>query len=164
VDCAAVLDQEALNSVVDSAIGRGLTTLARIHAAHARAGRVRGGRLLVEALAPYTGGIPPGSVKEAHILRLFRRWGLPAPECQYVIRDAEGRFIAKVDFGWPRWRFGLEYDGDEFHPPRAWRRDDERQARIEAVAWRLERADRYDLRPSATRLRSLLTTVLSEPA
>ena len=34
VDCAALLDQGALNSLVDAAIGRGLTTLLRIQAAH----------------------------------------------------------------------------------------------------------------------------------
>ena len=164
VDCAALLDQAALNSLVDAAIGRGLATLSRIQAAHERAGPVRGGQLLSEALAPYTGGIPPQSVKEAHILRLFRRWGLPAPECQYVIRDANGRFIAKVDFGWPRWKFGLEYDGDEFHPPRAWKHDDDRHDDIERVGWRIERADRFDVRPSASRLRLLLTEVLRETA
>jgi len=164
VDCAALLDQEALNSLVDAAIGRGLATLPRIQAAHERAGPVRGGKLLAEALDPYAGGVPPQSVKEAHILRLFRQWGLPAPECQYVIRDANGRLLARVDFGWPRWRFGLEYDGDEFHPPRAWKRDDDRQDAIETVGWRIERADRFDVRPSATRLRLLLTDVLRESA
>ena len=164
VDCASLLDQDSLNSLVDAAIGRGLTTLPRIRAAQERAGRVRGGHLLAEALAPYAGGVPPRSVKEAHLLRLFRQWGLPAPECQYVIRDANGRFIAKVDFGWPRWRFGLEYDGDEFHTPRDWKHDDDRQDKIEAVRWRIERADRFDVRPSATRLRALLTSVLRESA
>jgi very-short-patch-repair endonuclease len=103
-------------------------------------------------------------VKEAHLLRLFRQWGLPAPECQYVIRDVNGRFLARVDFAWPRWLVGLEYDGDESHPPRAWAADDRRQGRIEDTGWRLERADRFDVRPSATRLRALLTSVLREPA
>ena len=124
VDCAAVLDQDRLNGLVDAAIGRGLTTLPRITSARERAGAVRGGSLLTEALAPYSGGAPPGSVKEAPLLRLFRQWGLPAPECQYVIRDGKGRFLARVDFAWPRWLFGLEYDGDESHPPRAWEADD----------------------------------------
>ncbi|MEW6474091.1 MAG: hypothetical protein AB1679_17705 [Actinomycetota bacterium] len=163
VDCAALLDQDALNSLVDAAIGRGLATMPRIRAAHDRAGPVRGGELLAEALGPYSGGVPPRSVKEAHLLRLFRQWGLPAPECQYVIRDHDGRFIAKVDFGWAPWRFGLEYDGDEFHGPRRWKHDDDRQDEIEAVSWRIERADRFDIRPSATRLRKLLTSVLWEP-
>ena len=164
VDCAALLGQEALNSLVDAAIGRGMTTVPRIRAAHERAGPVRGGAVLAEALAPYTGGVPPKSVKEAHVLRIFREWGLPAPECQYIIRDASGQHVATVDFAWPGWRFALEYDGDEFHSPRAWAADDIRQARIEALGWRVERTDRFDLRPSSTRLKALLASLLREPA
>ena len=164
IDCAPLLDQAALDGLVDAAIGRGLSRYGQIRAAQVRAGRVRGGDRLMAALAPYAGGARPRSEKEAHILRLFHSWGLPSPECQYVIRDERGRFVAKVDFGWVPWRFGLEYDGDEFHSPRRWAHDDRRQASIERLSWRIERADRGDLRPSATRLRTLLTGVLLRPA
>jgi hypothetical protein len=51
-----------------------------------------------------------------------------------------------------------------FHSPRAWGRDDRRLARIEAAAWRIEEADRFDLRPSSTGLRTLLTGLLDTPA
>lgn len=160
VDCARMLDQSALNRLVDAAIGRGLCRYGQIRAAHRRAGPVRGGDRLRDALAPYAGGARPQSEKEAHILRLFHTWGLPAPETQYVIRDERGRFVARVDFAWVPWRFGLEYDGDEFHSPRRWRHDDHRQGSVERLRWRIERADRGDLRPSATRVRALLTDVL----
>jgi hypothetical protein len=163
VDCAPFLDQSALERLVDAAIGRGLCRYRQIKAAQQRAGRVRGGARLTAALAPYTGGARPRSEKEAHVLRLFHNWGLPAPECQYVIRDERGRFVAKVDFAWAPWRFGLEYDGDEFHPPRRWGHDDRRQARIEKQRWRIERAERGDTRPSSTRLRALLSGVLLQP-
>jgi hypothetical protein len=147
---------------VDAATGRGLTTYRKIRAAWTRAGPVRGAARLTAALAPYTGGAEPRSEKEAHVLRVLHGWGLPAPVTQYVIRDENGRFLAKVDFAWPAWRFGLEYLGDEPHSPRAWARDDRRLARIEAIAWRIEESDRFDLRPSATRLRAPLTTVLGQ--
>jgi hypothetical protein len=163
VDCAAVLDQGRLDKLTDAAIGRGLTGMEAIRGAWDRAGPVEGGRLLTGALAPYAGGAPPGSVKAAHALRLFRRWGLPAPECEYVVRDGQGRTVGRIDFVWRPWRFGLEYDGDEFHPPRQWGADDERQDAIEALGIRLERTDRFDLRPSSTRLRDLLIKVLGEP-
>jgi hypothetical protein len=163
VDCAVLVDQRTLDGLVDAAIGRNLTTFRRIQAAWDRAGPVRGADRLAAALAPYAGGAHPCSEKEAHVLRLFEQWSLPAPVTQYVIRDQDGRFLAKVDFAWPPWRLGLEYLGDEFHPPRAWARDDRRLARIEAVAWRIEEADRFDLRPSAHRLRTLLTALLGQP-
>jgi len=162
VDCAAPLDQAGLDALVDAAIGRGLCRYRQIKAAWVRAGRVRGGDRLRSALAPYAAGARPRSEKEAHLLRLFHSWGLPAPECQYVIRDERGRFVAKVDFAWVPWHFGLEYDGDEFHPPRRWGHDDWRQARIERTGWRIERADRGDTRPSSPRLRALLTDVLTQ--
>jgi len=163
VDCAAVLGQEGLNQLSDAAIGRGRTRMESIGRAWDRAGHVEGGRLLTEALAPYAGGAPPGSVKAAHALRLFRRWGLPAPECEYVVRDGQGRSVGRIDFVWRPWRLGLEYDGDEFHPPRRWEADDRRQEAIEVLGIRLERADRFDLRPSSTRLRELLIKILGEP-
>lgn len=163
VDCAVLLDQAALDGLVDAAIGRGLTTYRKIRAAWDRAGPVRAADRLTAALAPYTGGAEPRSEKEAHVLRVLHGWGFPPPVTQHVIRDENGRFLAKVDFAWPIWRFGLEYLGDEAHPPRAWRRDDRRLARIEAVAWRIEEADRFDLRPSSTRLRTLLNEVLGRP-
>ena len=163
VDCAVLLDQPTLDGLVDAAIGRNLTTYRRVRAAWDRAGRVRGADRLSAALPPYTGGAEPGSEKEAHVLRTFQRWGLPAPVTQFVIRDADGRFLARVDFAWLAWRLGLEYYGDEFHPPRAWARDDRRLARIEAIHWRIEESDRGDLRPSSMRLRNLLTDVLARP-
>jgi len=163
VDCAVLLDQAALDGLVDAAIGRGLTTYRKVRAAWERAGPVRGAGRLRASLAPYEAGARPGSEREAHVLRVLSRWGLPAPETQYVIRDANGRFLARVDFAWPDWRFGLEYYGDEFHPPRAWARDDRRLARIEAMQWRIEEADRGDFRPSAVRLRMCLLEVLGQP-
>jgi hypothetical protein len=163
VDCASLVDQATLDGLVDAAIGRNLTSYRRIMAAWRRAGPVRAADRLTAALAPYTGGAEPRSEKEAHVLRVIQHWGLPPPVTQYEISDEDGRFLAKVDFAWPAWRFGLEYLGDEFHPPRAWGRDHRRLARIEAAAWRIEEVDRFDLRPSSARLRTLLTEVLGRP-
>jgi hypothetical protein len=162
VDCAALVDQEALDDLVDAAIGRNLTTYRRLRAAWQRAGRVRGGRLLDRAISPFSGSIRLGSEMEARVLRRFHQWGLPAPVCQYPIRDADGRFVARIDFAWPGPRLGLEYEGDEPHAPRHWGRDDRRLRRVEELGWRIEQADRGDIRPSATRLRTLLLDLLGE--
>lgn len=164
VDCAALLDQEALDGLVDAALGRNLTTYRRVRAAWQRAGRVRGGQLLDAAISPFSGSIRLGSEMEARILRRFHQWGLPPPVCQYQIRDANGRFVARVDFAWPAWLFGLEYEGDEPHAPRRWGRDDRRLRQVENLGWRIEQADRGDIRPSATRLRTLLLEVLGQSA
>ncbi|HLF41370.1 MAG TPA: hypothetical protein VI854_07845, partial [Acidimicrobiia bacterium] len=108
VDCAAVLDQNALNELVDSAIGRRLVTYRRIEAARERAGRRRGTARLCLALAPYAGGAQPGSPAAARMLRRLHEWGLPAPVCEYKVRDVDGRLLGRLDFAWPEWLAGLE--------------------------------------------------------
>jgi hypothetical protein len=163
VDCAAILGQKALNSLVDASFGRGLCSYRNVMDAWERAGRVRGGALLEAALGPYSGGAEPGSVKAAHVLRRIWDWNLPMPLCEQQIRDAHGGFIAKVDFIWTPWWLILEYDGDAYHGPRRWGIDDRTQAEIEALGYRLERADRFDLRPSSTGLYDRLSSVLLHP-
>ncbi|QDQ98733.1 endonuclease domain-containing protein [Tomitella fengzijianii] len=41
--------------------------------------------------------------------------GLPRPEAQVDIRDADGAFLARVDMCWPQYRVIFEYDGDGAH-------------------------------------------------
>lgn len=165
VDCAPLLDRDAFDALVDAALGRNLSTYRKVKAAWDRAGPVRGGAVLRAALRPYTGNPTLHSEKEAHLMRRFEQWGIPLPECQYVIRDHRGRFVAQIDFGWPEWRFGLEYLGDEYHSPRRWGHDDRRLERAAAtLGWRFEESDRGDFRPSATRLPKLLRAVLSPSA
>lgn len=163
VDCAAVLSQKALNDLVDAALGRRLCTYHDIVAAWKRAGRVRGGDRLEEALAPYTEGAEPGSVAAAHVLRRICEWGFPKPLCEYDVRNDRGEWLATVDFIWPSWAFVLEYDGAEAHGPRRRRLDANRQAALEAVGLRVERTNRFDARPSSTRLFDLLCEVLGPP-
>jgi hypothetical protein len=163
VDCAAILRQSGLNSLVDAAIGKRLCCYQGVMDAWERAGRVRGGSLLKEALAPYSGGAEPGSVKAAHVLRRIYDWDLPMPLCEKRIYDSHGGFVAKVDFIWDPWWLILEYDGDEHHGPRRWGIDDHTQAELEGIGYRVERADRFDLRPSSTRLYDRLSSVLLQP-
>jgi hypothetical protein len=163
VDCAGILDYEPLCNLVDSALYRKLADPALIEQAVTRACRApgrKGTRLLGDALSVWVSGVRPGSPAEARVLRCLARWGLPAPERQFIIRDAMGRFVARVDFAWP-WRRGLmEYDGERYHGPRGWQPDAKREARLEALGWTIVRADRFDLGPSATRLRDELRRLL----
>ena len=163
VDSAAVLTQKPLNALVDAAFGRQLCSYRAVMDAWERAGRVRGGGLLRAALAPYSAGAEPGSVKAAHVLRRISDWCLPMPRCEYKIHDAHGGFLARVDFIWLPWWLILEYDGDQYHGPRRWGIDDRVQTEIESLGFRLERADRFDMRPSSTRLFNLLSDILSQP-
>jgi hypothetical protein len=163
VDCAAVLNQKGLNDLVDAAFGKRLCTYREVIAAWERAGHVRGGMRLRDALAPYSTGAEPGSVAAAGVLRRICEWGFPMPLCEYEIRDEHGEWVATVDFFWPAWWFVLEYDGGAAHGPRRRRLDAVRQAALEGIGLRVERTDRFDARPSSTRLFDLLCEVFGRP-
>jgi hypothetical protein len=51
------------------------------------------------------------SVGESRVLYLCYRYGLPAPEPQYKVRDRGGKIVAEVDFAWPELGLFLEFDG-----------------------------------------------------
>ena len=163
VDCAAVLPQKTLNEIVDVAFGKRLCGYQATMDAWGRAGKVRGGALLEAALAPYATGAEPGSVGAAHVLRRICDWKLPMPLCEYEVLDEHGQWVATVDFAWPAWWLVLEYDGGPPHGPRRRHPDARRQAAIERVGWRVERANRFDARPSSTRLFDLLNEILTQP-
>lgn len=43
---------------------------------------------------------------------LFRKAGLPAPECQFEVRDPTGELVATCDWGWPEQDLLGEFDGE----------------------------------------------------
>lgn len=61
--------------------------------------------------------------------------GLPRPVAQYVIRDSEGRFIARVDLAYPVERIALEYEGDHHRERATFRRDIARVNALTALGW-----------------------------
>lgn len=62
--------------------------------------------------------------------------GLPPPALQHVVRDGDGRFVARVDLAWPDLRLAVEADGAEVHAgPAALRRDLRRQNLLVAAGW-----------------------------
>jgi hypothetical protein len=131
VDCAGLLDYEALCEMVDRALCR----------------RKVASRAMSEA--------------EMRLIRRLVEWGFPMPERQIKIFDYDGHLVGKVDCGWRDVRFGFEYEGGEYHGPRRWGADDRREDRIEALGWRIEPVDKFDLRPSSTRLRALLAPLFA---
>lgn len=164
VDCAAIVGIEQLCNLVDPALCRELADTGGLRAAARRASRSPGRRglpLLEEVLAVWTPGPLPGSPAEMRLVRRLVSWGFPLPERQVEVFDQRGDLLGRVDLGWSDRRFGFEYDGEESHPPRRWASDEARQNAIEAMEWRIERVDRFDLRPSSTRLRDLLAPLFA---
>jgi hypothetical protein len=162
IDCAELLDGEALCDLVDSALCRKLLRPGKlIEAAEAAFQDARGRRRvelghLLEALEVWRSGAPPGSPPEARLQRRLKEWGFPPAQRQVEVYDGDGRFLARADLGIVEWKVLLEYDSDEHHGPRCWIADGERLDQVEAVGWRIVPVDRFDLRPSNHNLRDRL--------
>jgi hypothetical protein len=167
LDCAAagLVDAEALCDLIDSALCKKLLQPSRLVAASGQAwaearGRRRG-RLadLERALDVWRSGAPAGSPPEARLQRKLIEWGFPRAERQVEVYDEDGTFVARADVGIRELKVLFEYDSDENHGPRCWIADDERKERLEELGWTVVPLDRFDLRPSSTRLRDELEKV-----
>lgn len=163
IDCAEVLEGDALCNLVDSALCRKLMQPSRlIRAAEAARTGARGSRRaalgrLLEALEVWRSGAPPGSPPEALLQRRLKEWGFPPAQRQVEVHAADGRLLARADLGIVEWKVLVEYDSDEHHGPRCWIADGERLDRVEReTGWRMISVDRFDLRPSNTNLRDRL--------
>jgi hypothetical protein len=73
--------------------------------------------------------------------------GLPEPECNYNVFDADGTFLARGDLAYPEYRLLLEYQGDQHRTDRAqWRSDIRRTGRLEDNGWQVLQFTDDDLR------------------
>ncbi|MDQ1508741.1 MAG: hypothetical protein QOG50_585 [Actinomycetota bacterium] len=112
IDCAAALDDEALEDMFEQARRMGLTSVAVLtHRAAELCGRGRPGsarvRRLLAAQVPRDRALE--SRLEVKLARLLRKSTLPTPERQFPV----GRY--RLDFAWPSRRIGCECDGFEHH-------------------------------------------------
>ena len=170
IDCAGLLDDEALCELVDAALCRKLMQPSRLIRASGRAvvasrrPREAGLIRLERALDVWRSGALAGSPPEARLQRKLLEWGFPAAERQVEVRDQSGKLVARADLGIREWGLLFEYNSDEHHGPRFWIADDERQDRIEERGYIVVPVDRFDLRPSSTRLRDLLENLAGERA
>lgn len=167
VDAAAVVDADRVIELVDDVVCGGLAQPASILGVIRRVQRAPGRKgvpSVFAALRPWMDGIRPGSQGEMRLVRRLESWGLPEPQKQHQVKDSSGQVVAAVDLAWPAWLIGLEYDGMRHHTPRHLSHDVEREERLRALGWSIERVDRFDLLPSSSRLRDLLSPLLARTA
>jgi hypothetical protein len=101
------------------------------------------------------------SPKETETRLLLVDAGLPEPLTNYVITDAEGNFVARVDLAWPRLRACVEYEGEGHRTDRdQFRKDITRRERLEDHGWRVIRITDDDLRHGGHEFIRRVRTVL----
>lgn len=113
--------------------------------------RHRGVRGLVQlrhALGLSDGGAE--SPQETRTRLVLTDAGLRPKRTQIEVFDGDGDFVGRIDMGWDGWRVGVEYDGQQHWTEPAIRAGDiERQAKLEALGWKIIRvsADMLRYRP-----------------
>ena len=129
----------------DYLVGRGrCATLEELRCEAAAMGGVGAERLRAALDAIRAGS---ESSEESRLRLVLARAGLPEPELNWVLRDASGRFVARLDLAYPRWRVGTEYDGRQHaFDVRQFERDSDRWPAIRRAGWDVVRVLRHHLR------------------
>ena len=105
----------------------------------------RGIRGLIRALDVVDCGSE--SPRETRTRLLLIEAGLPKPDTQIEIRDSSGKFVARIDLGWRRWRVGVEYEGvHHWLDERQRTRDIERYEDLDRVEWQIVRVNSEQMR------------------
>jgi hypothetical protein len=133
-----------------------LAAIDRAGLAPGRAGSAR----LRAALEVWTPGIAPGSPAEVRLLRRIVDWGFPRPALQVEVRDDAGRFVARLDGGWPELLVGYEYDSRTHHGPRRFEHHEARYAALAGLGWAVRAVESSDLFPGEVGFRNWLRAAL----
>jgi very-short-patch-repair endonuclease len=163
IDLGGVVSADELEAALDHSLRSGLTSLARLTQRLGElGGKGRPGSGIVrQLLAERRGQAPTESVVEARLSTVLRAAGLPAPTRQLVVRDGD-RFVARVDFAYPKARVIIEVDGYRYHSGRsAWQRDIERNNALLALGWSVMHVTWEQIRRRPERVVSQLRTLLA---
>jgi len=166
IDCAALLDDEALEVAFESARRMGLTSARalRLRAAELCGPGSSGSSAIRKLLARQQPGEAALQYRlEVKLARLLRGSSFPRLERQVKV----GSY--RIDFAQRAQRVGVECEGFDYHGNRlAWKRDKARTAWLETQGWRLVFVTWDDVtrRPSQTldRIAIALGLVPSDPA
>ena len=108
----------------------------RLFAVVERSGRFTGIRNCRLALRLCRGGVRSPMESKAYLALM--RYGVPAPETNYVVPGAAFRsgVPMTVDLAWPGQKVAVEYDGDQHRTDRSqWRRDQEKREFLRSRGW-----------------------------
>ncbi|HSK21526.1 MAG TPA: hypothetical protein VK906_00030 [Egicoccus sp.] len=147
LDLAASVSAEVLERLIADQLRHDRSLVARLVELCDRHRRAPGRRRLLAVLDRLPEGAAElGSALEVVGVQRLRQLGAPPFELQYVVRDADGARIKRVDVAWPELRTILESDGAVYHDRLAQRREDERvRTRLRALGWHIVVVRRADL-------------------
>jgi hypothetical protein len=107
----------------------------------------------------------PETPPETTLFQILRDAGLGRVVPQHVVRDVNGRFVARVDIGLPDLRVTVEYDSDQEHTNEITiANDNERRNDVIKAGWFPVVARPRDLRNSCVHLIAAIRALRSQPA
>jgi very-short-patch-repair endonuclease len=131
-DLAGILEPPALLAVTDQVLVR----LAGRADLQAELQRRPSGRGCARARRVLPLAEPRAESPMESVLRwLLLEAELPAPELQFVVRDAGGVFLGRADLAWPEHKVLVEFDGDGHRDRDVFVNDVRRQNRLVAAGW-----------------------------
>lgn len=130
---------------IDALLNATRTDLRAVEAIAERYPGARGIRGLRRALELVDAGAE--SPQETRLRLLLVGAGLPRPMTQIPVRDEAGRVRRRIDMGWPTWKVGVEYDGEQhFTGPDDYANDIVRLEYLAERGWRIVRVSGRQLR------------------
>jgi len=159
VDLGVQLDDRRLMRVGDWMVGTGLVTLDDLRAfcVESHLDGVRRARRVVTLVRDKV-----ASPRESDVRWRIRRGGLPEPEVNAEIHDAEGRWLARGDLVFRKHQVLVEYDGWQHERDARQRQWDHlRREQLEAAGWRVIVVTAIDLEKPwfvVARIRQALAT------
>ena len=118
-----------------------LADLERAIGARPGARGIRWARAALELAEPLSESIPESLLRLALV-----DLGLPRPEAQLTVLDAQGRFVARLDLGWRDARVGVEYDGAHHRESGRHSLDLNRHNRLRSLGWTVYQVDQAGAR------------------
>lgn len=135
VDLAYDVTVPELIQAIEWAMHQGLTTFDRL-ARYALDHHLRGVRRVRDVIGFVREGSE--SPRETLVRLMIRFAHLPEPAPNVVLRDDDGRFLARGDLVYERWKVLVEYDGWHHERDAGQRQSDiGRRERLEQAGWRL---------------------------
>ena len=147
---------------VDALLNATRTPVAQVNSIAARYPGARGLRQLRETLDLADGGSE--SPQETRLRLFLVQSGIPRPVTQIVVLNDRGP-DRRVDMGWPEWKVGVEYDGEQhWTNPDSYAEDIERLEFLATQGWIIIRVSsrqlRYRRQEILTRVRGALAQYL----
>ncbi len=163
VDLAGVCDDDVVERAMEHAFRWRISSVNEVHHVLRKIpteGKA-GTRRVVQLLRRGVFSPEMHSELERQALRMFRRFRLPEPICQYEV-VADDLVLGFVDFAWPKAKVIVEAEGFQFHSGReAWESDIDRYNAMTLRGWKVLRLTYADLHdPTRAFGRALAKAVL----